>query len=330
VTTLNQCALLYGAPGSFEEFSEDLDLGSLRDYARAAVGIRKPLEYWSEYGVPLARAANDLFQEAEQLGVKVVRRATLPDLQALFERYSTITVFAHWRGYDLLGRDILIEPLEIVKIVRTGSGDLDRAIAARLPRKLEQDLSEIASSERRSARLASILNRHVVSAPNPLPGAVTHVRGMIAAVDQPSLASKHRELLDDRFPNCLQPGNRLELRDGLHSRDTVRSCIPQQWEGVADLATCRSYYLAHAIKDGHQDRNVTLALRALYPQTRFVIQKHLYRMIANEQVDYVATLQQIFQELQATPSALQAIWTQLLTWLRIRRLPHDNTNRRPA
>jgi hypothetical protein len=57
-------------------------------------------------------------------------------------------------------------------------------------------------------------------------------------------SARRRDALDALFQGLLRPGNRLELYDGLHSKEAVEAAIAPTFEGVIDLTTCTSTVLA--------------------------------------------------------------------------------------
>jgi hypothetical protein len=60
--------------------------------------------------------------------------------------------------------------------------------------------------------------------------------------------------MDGLFSGLLQPGNRLELFDGLHDCHSVARAIDQTYQGTLDLTTCTSTILADRIGQHHRWR----------------------------------------------------------------------------
>jgi hypothetical protein len=53
-----------------------------------------------------------------------------------------------------------------------------------------------------------------------------------------------RDVLDEALNGLIQPGNRLELSDGLHAPGEIESTIDKNFCGELDLALCNSSALA--------------------------------------------------------------------------------------
>ena len=55
--------------------------------------------------------------------------------------------------------------------------------------------------------------------------------------------SRRRDTMDSIFQGLLNPGNRLELPDGLHTKEETELSIASSFEGVLDLTVCTSTVL---------------------------------------------------------------------------------------
>jgi hypothetical protein len=55
--------------------------------------------------------------------------------------------------------------------------------------------------------------------------------------------ARRRDLLDGWLHGLIEPGNRLELFDGLHARSEISHAISPEFTGVLDLTICTSTYL---------------------------------------------------------------------------------------
>jgi hypothetical protein len=56
--------------------------------------------------------------------------------------------------------------------------------------------------------------------------------------------ARRREVLDSIFIEMIRPGNRLELLDGLHSKEVFEAAIAADFAGVLDFTACTSTILA--------------------------------------------------------------------------------------
>ena len=70
--------------------------------------------------------------------------------------------------------------------------------------------------------------------------------------------ARQRDHLDSMFKGLLRPGNRLELFDGLHSKESVEEALSTHFEGVLDLTSCTSTILGDYLgaKRKHRMRTV--------------------------------------------------------------------------
>jgi hypothetical protein len=59
--------------------------------------------------------------------------------------------------------------------------------------------------------------------------------------------SRRRDVIDYVFQGLLQPGNRLELSDGLHTKEETEVAIVGSFVGVLDLTVCTSTVLGDYI-----------------------------------------------------------------------------------
>ena len=56
-------------------------------------------------------------------------------------------------------------------------------------------------------------------------------------------------MLDVVLNGVIRPGNRVELRDGLHRAEDVAAAFPEGWAGTVDLTVCQSELVALALKE---------------------------------------------------------------------------------
>jgi hypothetical protein len=61
----------------------------------------------------------------------------------------------------------------------------------------------------------------------------------------------------------IRPGNRLELLDGLHSKESFEAAVAPEFEGVLDFAACTSTILADYVE--HRRRNRLRTVQAPNP-----------------------------------------------------------------
>jgi len=303
-TSPSECALAVALPLTFEAFCADVDAGATMDYSHGMLLGRSHERAWSESAAPVAAACAALVEFARQVGIEVVPEARLPDIASLFTRFPVVTVVAHWRGAFLQGSDVLVEASALLDRFRVGTDELSRNLAARLGERV----SAKADAALERSALAEWLNRSVISSPEPLPGCVPIDATVTFLADDLWLESEHRRRIDEAFPDGIRRGNRLELRDGLHSAEAIAKCVPARWSGIIDLVNCHSAYLAETVKDRRPQRRVIRASRPIDPRVRLRIQKYLYRSISRGDGNYAALLAAIFRSLaDVRPRATGAV-----------------------
>lgn len=253
-------SVLIGIPVDFREFSSRVGISDwlAKFYQphltpaeqQEALGIT-----WEEEYQPLvARPFQDLIERAKNLNIPVSTNATIDDLKNMCAtREGTIIIFSHWKGPEILASDIHEDlDRETLELLVSGRGE---AIAQRI----QAELDKIDSPPKQSigARLIRRLwasdssrphsVREILSAAIEDPLAET-LDGIDEVVESESVSrARCRDALDLLLTGLITPGNRLELFDGMHSKETIELKIAKEFEGVLDLTTCTSTYLADYI-----------------------------------------------------------------------------------
>ena len=245
--------ILLGVPLDFEEFTVRVDesdwLGKFRDESNPAARQQRLESTWHAEYLPLvARPLLELVKASAAFGVPVQRRATLASLHKATSERSVVVLFAHWKGPEI-SNDDFIEPIDGNSFLQRASGEtttLGKWLANRL-----QGL--IADKTNWRAKLFSLFRS---SGYQSLRGALGEALEADFDEDEPgdvvdeivehpvTRAARRRDALDSLLRGLIRPGNRLELFDGLHSKETVETTIAKDFEGVIDLTTCTSTYLA--------------------------------------------------------------------------------------
>lgn len=295
-TPPNVCALALAVPLTWEDFRTDLETNVALDFSRQELLRGRTRDAaWAEDGAPLADLCRAVCDEAAALGVTVVRNATLDVLPALFDRCEVITLVAHWRDANLRGDDFLVDPSDFAMRVRTGADELSRVLAARLNgRELSAALSRTERQSRARA-MAELIDKAVINSDQPFPGCLPPGRVLI---DLPSLQARHRDMLDSTFPEMLRPGNRIELRDGLHGLQAIAAAARSGWAGIIDLAICQSVHAAHAIKNGRTEVRVIFNKNPVVLPVRIRMILELYVRLAEGGRNYAKELTRMVYQLR--------------------------------
>jgi hypothetical protein len=299
-----QISLLFGIPLSQEEFAFRLspDLPEMRsDYLarfadEEAVNGRDRLErawqtdYWPGAASPYA----ELEQHAKDLGCEVGRAATLADLQVAARAGQVVVLIAHWKDAAFLNDDFL--------------PGVETILAARLDGRAEPLACWIREALNQRTRALGLWRKPALSARQALRASLTAKIveptpiGIDESVELPSTtAARRRDLLDLWLEGALRPGNRLELFDGLHSREAVASALSQSAPSVLDLTICTATYLGDYVgrRNEHRFRTVQ-AIRSQDPTDAAIRLWAVLKLAVQDDLDYlVARLRVagIYQEL---------------------------------
>ena len=265
------------------------------DWSRQEIARqRDPGTAWERDGEPVAAVASDLLHATEALGVLVAATPTLDNVTDLFRARSHVTLVAHWKGAALTRDDILVEPSTLIERLQSTSGAVAEVISRRLHRAdLAAALGKQNSPARRGAA-AELLNLLIIDDDNPLPGVLGSEREMVY---RPWLRAQHRRLLDEMCPDLLVPGNRIELRDGLHTPSAIVQRIDPQWAGVIDLALCHSAVAATTFKAGNCARRIAFNHEKILPQVRLPVLRVLYHRLAGGGRNYATELRLLMRSL---------------------------------
>jgi hypothetical protein len=204
-------------------------------------------ERWrTAYSPLIAEPLQELVDLALRGGAEVRPMAGLADLVAMTREKHLVILFAHWKGPEVLYDD-LIQPSDydaFLSQAAQSSTSLGKWIASEL-RKRRSDASH--------DTLLNILNEALDECLSSIGDG-----GSIVLEHAVTRNAQRREELEQLFPGFLRAGNRLELFDGLHSKEVVESQVAPDFRGILDLTACTSTVLADyiAARRRHQLRTV--------------------------------------------------------------------------
>jgi len=236
-------ALLVGIPTSFAEFAERVYtsdyLSKFRPIPDDMEAITQLQTAWSERYAPMvANPIEDLLLAAEASGVRCIRRATLKDVHVATSSVDAVVLMSHWKGARLVYEDLAPNCSTEVVLERVRSAE------GLLP-------SWLLRQDREAANLVSLLN-----------GAITmgwegeadleFVDGRCAIAL--TLEERRRRELEHLLEGLLAPGSRLELFDGMHTKDEFERAIALDFRGHLDLTTCNSTVLANHLRHARGGR----------------------------------------------------------------------------
>jgi hypothetical protein len=216
------------------------------DTSGAALEAALDERWHNAYSTLIAEPLQELVGMARCGSAEVRPQAVLPDVEILTRTKKIVILFAHWKGSEIVFDDFLHGPdiQMYLDLSQKATSPVGKWIAAKLRDHSSRTGADI---------LLDIVNDALtVSLPDeqPVSGSVMEH----AATRQ----ARRREELERLFPNLLRPGNRLEMFDGLYSKEAVESFVAPGFNGILDLATCNSSVLADylAARRRHQLRTV--------------------------------------------------------------------------
>lgn len=252
-------AVLIGIPVDFEEFVSRVSISDwlakfyqpnlLPAEQQAALAVT-----WEEDYEPLvAQPFRHLIERAKDLGIEVSTKATLRDLADASATKEVIVIFSHWKGPEILLGDLLDNLNR--NTLRFQVVQRREPIAQRI--QAELDKLENTSKQTIGARLLQRWWARSSVSPRSIREILFAVieealpesdDGIDEVIESKSVSqAKSRDELDSILTGFIRPGNRLELFDGLHSREEVELIIAKAFNGVLDLTMCTSTYLADYI-----------------------------------------------------------------------------------
>lgn len=261
-------ALVLGVPTTQRAFRKRLETGEW-DLMRG----RPPHVY-----DPVLSIGADLAACASSGGMTVYENARLKDLRAAARSHDVFILLAHWRGATIDADDLLhgwVSRLEGAQDERdTPMSLLLREIG---PRPFSV-VDETDFDNRQSVAVA--MNRLLESGalrkflPSGLHGSIT-THPLI-------LATLCRDLLDAEFGDALQPGNQLELTDGLHPPGAIHEAIGD-FTGTVDLSCCTSSVPGTLLKMYRGDTiKVFLGDHNIPPAPHMRMLEHVLRLIIDD------------------------------------------------
>lgn len=251
-------ALLIGVPTDFEVFCQSVPKSNwLAKYDRHDLDREnwreEMLRLWTEeYKPDVADPIGELEEFAQKHSFEVRNNATIGDLRACSEVYELIVVFAHWKGSEIEPQDLVApdRPERYLECVAEDDSALGEWLKPKLENMIEQEsghetgfFRSLGNSMLGRKRIESVheLLSAYISLPleEEMPSGITIIKEA-----EITCRARRRGRLDAIFGNLLRPGNRLELDDGLHSKEEIAAAISSKFRGTLDLTTCTSTILA--------------------------------------------------------------------------------------
>lgn len=287
----HQCALAIAIPLERDEFLAEINAGIHKDFAQSLARQHPALKediLWEEIYAPIVETVKLVAQAAQAKNVEVVTRATLSNLQELFQKFPVVTLVTHWRSSTFYPSDF-IAPTQLIKILEQRSNPLIQTLVGAFPNNWIPQLLALESqfSEPRilSKTLAQDFNNVLKSCrlyPNPAPNQVRQV----APYDETYHTYLNRLAIDTTFKGFISPGNRIEFFDQFHSIEEVVTTIPENYDGLLDFTVCNSVLLGNLIKR-HRQCIVLINEKPTSLAFRMVVYKGILELISRTDMSYM-------------------------------------------
>ncbi len=293
-------ALLFGVPVTRDEFERRAGESDwLRKFyhrqADPRARRRRLQQAWErDYEPWIADPFTALRRRASRLGAEVSTGATLDTLRAATAEKSVVVLVSHWKGPEIVNDDFVEPVIEAAFLARARRSD--SAMGRWLCRRLEArrgggrrrpGLWRSLFGEGRGETLREVIRQAVDAEIEDFEA--NEADGLDEVLEHPATrAARRRDALDEVLADLLRPGNRLELFDGLHKKEAVAAAVAPGFEGMLDLTTCTSSYLADFISSRHRQRLRTTQLPAV--QEPLWAAKHLewtLELVAGQGLGYL-------------------------------------------
>ncbi len=248
-SALADTGILIAVPLTLAEFRkrvQDSDwLGKFRPPGAGAEELQAATDVrWRDVYSPLV--AEPLQEVVEirtgRMGAEVRAAAQLADLAAVTGAKKTAILFAHWKGPEIVFDD-LIPPWNFDALANRAAesrGPMGKWVDAALGKR---------RSKLDSDAVLDVLNEALDA---PLGGSADGVASILEhAVTR---QARRREELQALFPDLLRAGNRLEMFDGLHSKEEVEASVALDFAGILDLTACTSTVLGDYLAARRRNR----------------------------------------------------------------------------
>lgn len=244
---LSDCAVAVALPMKQEEFEQDItETSGKHDFAREFLdGFqrdypgRSSYSAWSLGYVHHVQVLSRVLDYAKELGVEVVLGAALGDFRRLLSAHRTVTLFGHFRGWEVRSDELVDEPA-LVDAFRSAPDPAWRRLRAAMERLDPTAAARLAAGEPSSAAgaLSEVLKSQRLF--DEVPASVE--RAPYPARYWPW---RNRQALSVSLP-CFANPRVYEFRDGLKRLNEVVAAIPETFAGTIDFIVCNSIFLAEA------------------------------------------------------------------------------------
>jgi hypothetical protein len=243
----SDCAVAVALPMAHAEFEQDVD-GSAVDYDFVREFLRGFSQDYPGQSTQFAwnagysqhvQALSHALAFAKGLGVGVVVGATLADFRRLLTTHQTITLFGHFRGWDVRPEEIT-DTSALVDAFRTAPDSAWRRLRAEMEKLTPSAMGGLGAGD--PSLMAATLSEVMESQPlfDEAPACAERMRYPTAYWPW-----KNRQALAAVLPSLAKP-RVYEFRNGLVRLDEIIDAIPDSFAGTIDFIVCNSIFIAEA------------------------------------------------------------------------------------
>jgi hypothetical protein len=232
-----------------EEVKSDLISPDRHDYARSTVGADYllPEAIFEADFRPVAQTWQTCRRELKGLGVEIIESASSADVRRVLRHgFRTITIFAHWKGHQVLPGDI-VDPAAVANRLLDDSNEMAELIRRTTGLSAAECMAAPSGTEPISAR-AAIAEKltAAIEAEQALFDLDFQGSDSVGLMPQ-ELYELNRQAVDNWLAEAMIPGNRLELRDGLFFPKQVAELGFSDFAGCVHLGNCHSTILQRTL-----------------------------------------------------------------------------------
>lgn len=258
----SQCAFAVVVPLTWADFVSDLELDGESNFARSYLpSVRSAHVKWKSYE-PTAAAIRRLIGEAERLGATVTRRAHVGHFASLLRDHRVVTLVTHtWLFRPVTAAEIQ-GAAGLFDLLDRPSNALREALRDRLsspaPAGVKPEAWEPLRARLTSCKTGDLADERPIAADmaSALTSLLLEAQACfgrkrlrpVPELDPIRLLPWTRPVLEAELSGHLKPAKTIEFAGGMITIPDLLAAVPPEYDGVIDLSTCNSLFLAEPIK----------------------------------------------------------------------------------
>jgi|HubBroStandDraft_2_1064218.scaffolds.fasta_scaffold03542_7 hypothetical protein len=287
----SDCALVVALPLEQHRFLRQLEEGPDENFARSFRGSEQSkLTDQAVYRVyeKFAILAIDVIQNAEKMGVTVVRNGSLGDFASMLRTHRVTTIVAHSRDAHFCESDIVDPELVLDELFRSDSA-------------INRMIQQLGGSTSVEPKLRRISNKgEIVTYLNKIVDDVRETKEenrVGETTRRQCIWSRRRLALHGSLPKGFRGGNAIEFSDGFVSLHRILETIPATFAGKLDLTSCNSTVFAEDVRRKCKSVLVMANEESTSLDLRLAIYRQVIRRLSQRSEPYEDALHRVRKEL---------------------------------